>query len=267
MELKQSLFCCPVCKDTLFIRPDGLRCFRGHHFDKAKQGYVNLLRSNSSGGHGDDKLMVAARSNFLNKGYYAPLRDAVTTLTGENHTVLDAGCGEGYYTQSFAQQNTVCGVDISKEALKVATRRVPDAQFAVASVAALPFGDGSVDTVVNIFAPDVNQEYLRVLKTGGRLIMVQPREEHLWELKCAVYDTPYKNPAPETKREGFRVTDTQTVEYTITLENNTDIQALFQMTPYYYKTSRSDQQKLASLNTLQTRLSFLITVYEKTAVI
>ncbi len=263
MDLKQSMFCCPVCKDALFIRPDGLRCFRGHHFDKAKQGYVNLLRSNSSSGHGDDKLMVAARSNFLNKGYYAPLRDNICALIGEGHTVLDAGCGEGYYTAQMAAHNTVCGVDISKEALKVAARRAPDAQFAVASVAALPVADGLVDTVVNIFAPDVNQEYLRVLQTGGRLIMVQPKEEHLWELKCAVYDNPYQNPAPETAREGFRIAEQQQVCYSITLDCNEDIKALFQMTPYYYKTSKKDQKKLESLSTLATRLAFLITVYEK----
>lgn len=264
MELKQALFCCPVCKDALFIRPDGWRCFRGHHFDKAKQGYVNLLRSNSGGGHGDDKRMVDARHTFLNNGYYAPLRDAVAALVGEGHTVLDAGCGEGYYTAKMAEHNTVCGVDISKEALKLAARQIPNAQFAVASVAALPLADNSVNTVVNIFAPDVNSEYLRVLKLRGRLITVQPCEDHLWELKAAVYDTPYKNPAPETAREGFRVTQSKLLEYAITLNNHTDITALFQMTPYYYKTSRTDQQKLEGLHTLKTRLAFLITVYEKT---
>lgn len=264
MELKQALFFCPVCKDALFIRPDGWRCFHGHHFDKAKQGYVNLLRSNSGSGHGDDKLMVASRSNFLNKDFYAPLRDALTAHIGEGHTVLDAGCGEGYYTAKIAEHNTVCGVDISKEALKVAARRVPQAQFAVASVAALPLANNSVDTVVNIFAPDANSEYLRILRAGGRLITVQPCEDHLWELKAAVYDTPYKNPAPETTRDGFCIAKQQTVEYTITLDTAADIAALFQMTPYYYKTSRADQQKLASLTTLTTRVAFLITVYEKT---
>ena len=263
MELKQALCCCPVCKNALFIRPDGWRCFSGHHFDKAKQGYVNLLRSNSSSGHGDDKVMVAARSTFLNKDFYAPLREAVTAHIGEHHVVLDAGCGEGYYTQGFAENNTVCGVDISKEALKVAARRVPNAEFAVASVAALPLQDASVDTVVNIFAPDANEEYLRVLKPNGRLIMVQPLQEHLWDLKAAVYEKPYKNPAPTTAREGFTVAAQQEVRYHITLDTTADILALFQMTPYYYKTSRTDQQKLETLSTLTTRVDFLITIYEK----
>jgi len=263
MELKRSAFCCPVCKEALFIRPDGLRCFLGHHFDKAKQGYVNLLRSNSSGGHGDDKLMVAARSAFLHKGYYAPLQEAVAEAVGSGHTVLDAGCGEGYYTAAFAKNNAVCGVDISKEALKVAARTVPAAEFAVASVAALPLAENSVDTVVNIFAPDAGSEYLRVLVPHGRLITVQPCEDHLWELKAAVYDTPYENPTPATDREGFRVIDTKTLRFEILLQETTDISALFKMTPYYYKTSRTDQQKLETLDTLKTRLSFFITVYEK----
>ena len=95
---------CPVCGGALHREERSLRCGAGHCYDLARQGYVNLLRTNRSKDkrHGDDKRMVAARTAFLDAGYYAPLRDAIAAAATEYTTgdagVLDAGCGEGYYT-------------------------------------------------------------------------------------------------------------------------------------------------------------------------
>lgn len=260
---KESIFRCPVCKTRLFKMDNCLKCMKGHSFDLARQGYANLLRSGSSGRHGDDKLMVRARQDFLNKGYYAPLRDAISETIGEGHIVLDSGCGEGYYTSLFAEKNKVCGIDISKEALKSAAVRCKDCEFAVASIGDIPLSDASVDTVVNIFAPDSPDEFCRILTKDGRLIAVYPMEKHLFELKAAVYDKPYLNPEVNTERENMELISSREVKYKITLNTNEDIVSLFKMTPYYYKTSREDQQKLEALNSLEVGLEFLITEYKK----
>lgn len=263
MILKESMFCCPVCGGRLFALPSCLRCIAGHSFDIAKQGYVNLLMSNSGGKrHGDDSLMVAARRNFLDKGYYEPLRDAITDIAGINHTVLDAGCGEGYYTAAVAAQNRVCGIDISKDALRYAAKRCQNAEFAVASISDIPISDSSVDTVISIFAPDSPAEFRRVLSDGGRLITVVPMENHLAELKAAIYDVPYLNPRVDPARDGFELISSREVKYDITLEAHEDIASLFKMTPYYYKTSRTDQQKAEALERLTTRLEFFIAEYK-----
>lgn len=264
MVLKESVFCCPVCRERMFILPNSLRCLKGHSFDLAKQGYVNLLMSNSSGKrHGDNKLMVAARKSFLDKGYYERLRNAVAEIVGSGHTILDAGCGEGYYTSAFAEHNYICGIDISKDAVRFAAKRCEKAEFAVASISDIPLDSGSVDTVVSIFAPDSREEFLRILSHKGRLITVSPMENHLAELKAAVYETPYLNPPVTTAKDGFRIISSNELRYSITLENNEDIVSLFKMTPYYYKTSREDQQKLEKLEKLTVQLEFLITEYEK----
>ena len=130
---------CPVCGGALHREERSLRCGAGHCYDLARQGYVNLLRTNRSKDkrHGDDKRMVAARTAFLDAGYYAPLRDAIAAAATEYTTgdagVLDAGCGEGYYTahvlhtlQAQGASPSVCGVDISRDALICAHRRAPD---------------------------------------------------------------------------------------------------------------------------------------------
>lgn len=261
---ENSIFICPVCRGRLFRLDGGYRCMQGHSFDRAKQGYVNLLMAGGSGKrHGDDKLMVQARQHFLDKGYYEPLRDAVKELAGSGHTLLDAGCGEGYYTRALAENNRVCGIDISKDALKSAAKRCPSSEFAVASIGSIPLADETVDVVTNIFAPDSNGEYLRVLSVGGRLMTVMPMERHLFELKAAVYDKPYLNPAVDTRREGFSLLSVRELKYTVTLSSAEDIEALFKMTPYYYKTSARDQAKLSGLSSLTVGLEFMICEYEK----
>ncbi len=264
MFLKESIFRCPVCSGKLFECGGAFKCMQNHSFDAAKQGYINLLRSNSAGKrHGDDKLMVQARKSFLEKGYYSRLREAVNEVLGNGHTVLDSGCGEGYYTSSFAENNNVCGIDISKEALKLAATRCPSCEFAVASISDIPLPNSSVDAVVNIFAPESPEEFNRVLSDRGRLIVVYPMEKHLYELKSAVYDKPYLNPAVELSRKDMSLKSTKEVRYSVTLDCNEDILSLFKMTPYYYKTSKTDQQKLERLDTLTVGLEFLIAEYIK----
>ena len=131
-----SIFCCPNCGRPLTGEERRLVCPAGHSFDRAKSGYVNLLLSRQTGQkhHGDDRLMVRARSAFLERGYYDPMRQELIrqalTAAREGLTVLDAGCGEGYYTAELARtlrgagfRPGVSGIDISKAALQEAAKR------------------------------------------------------------------------------------------------------------------------------------------------
>lgn len=266
---------CPVCGDTLRDCRGSWRCSAGHSFDTSKYGYVNLLMSNKSSKkrHGDDRAMVLARSAFLEKGYYSCLRDCLcrTALeySGKSADILDAGCGEGWYSagvRSCLEERGVCvsmaGIDISREALRVSSRR-GGMQLAVSGVSALPVGDGSCDIVMNIFAPHDDGEFLRVLRRGGVLIKAAPLERHLFGLKRAVYDEPYENPAPDYCPEGFEMLAREEVRAQLHLASPEDIRALFMMTPYYYKTSERDQQKLFSLEALDTELEFAVIVLKK----
>lgn len=264
MFLKESTFLCPVCKSKLFALLSQLKCLKGHSFDIAKQGYVNLLLDNTQNKrHGDDKLMVKARTEFLQKGYYEPLKNALCEVVGSGHKILDSGCGEGYYTEALALNNAVCGIDISKDALKIAAKRCDNVSFAVASICDIPLGDGSIDTIVNVFAPDSHDEFNRILQDNGRLIAVVPMECHLYGLKSAIYDEPYLNPQVELNREGYELVSKKELRYSITLDCNEDIISLFKMTPYYYKTGRTDQEKLTKLNSLTTELEFCILEFKK----
>ena len=67
----KSLFTCPICGQPLCAEEDRYVCSGGHSFDRAREGYVNLLPANRqhSKAPGDDKEMAAARSRFLEGGW------------------------------------------------------------------------------------------------------------------------------------------------------------------------------------------------------
>ena len=266
-------FLCPVCGSVLNQADNTLKCENNHCFDISKNGYVNLLTKGGKKGHGDDKLMVKARRDFLQKGYYKHLKDAVcgeaAKFLTEGCFLLDSGCGEGYYTSGlygvFAENRGggIYGVDVSKEAVKIAAKAYPEVSFAAASAYCLPFGDKSLDMVTSLFAPLAAEEFHRVLKDNGVFITVIPLENHLWELKKAIYDTPYKNKPENTELKGFELISKCEVKKEIVLSCNEDIKNLFMMTPYYYKTSRRDQEKLDSIYSLTVKTEFMILTYEK----
>ena len=257
---------CPVCYNPLVFEEKTARCANGHRFDLAKEGYVNLLCGSKSGDRmGDDKLSARSRRDFLNKGYYAPLKDALISIFSDKQgSVMDICCGEGYYTSALGQIPglQVYGFDISKEMVRLGAKR-GNASFFVANMASIPVADGSLDYGIHLFAPFIESEFCRILKPGGRLYTVIPGAKHLWGLKEAVYDTPYRNDEKLPKTEILQHCTTQKVSQHITLKSSEDIDAVFHMTPYYFHTSAKDKQKLASYETLETEIEFIIAEYEK----
>ena len=271
-----SLFRCPVCGAPLTREARAYRCPAGHSYDLAREGYAYLLPPNQkhSAAPGDDKGMAAARRAFLSKEYYRPLLNTLCTLslahTGPAPAVLDAGCGEGYYTagvfralRDAGKSPRMAGVDISKPILRAAAKRTPEVEFAVASSYHLPVADAAVDLLLDCFSPLAIGEFRRVLRPGGAFLYVVPGTDHLWELKQVLYENPYPNEEKAVPYEGFACESIVPVDGAITLETREDLQNLFQMTPYYWKTPRSGGERLAALDRLATRVSFRVHVFRR----
>ncbi|MBR2876866.1 MAG: methyltransferase domain-containing protein [Clostridia bacterium] len=265
-------FCCPVCGQALIEYEKRFVCVNNHSFDKAKQGYVNLFMSQQSSlkRHGDDKLMVQSRRDFLKKGYYFRLCEEITSainsLSKTGGVLIDVGCGEGYYTSQIKEKcsfSDVFGIDISKNALQYAAKDNKEIKFAVASAFSLPFADEFADIILNAFAPCAYDEFFRILKKDGFLVKVVPLSEHLWDLKKVLYENPYKN-KPEIKNEElFELVFSKELKYDIHLNDKRDIFNLFTMTPYYYKTSKDDSEKLFELDELVTTVNFAVEIYKR----
>ena len=269
MDLPEILRC-PVCKAEISRVGGSLVCEKKHTFDIAKSGYVNLNVNGTSAG--DSKEMVRARSSFLDGGYYSPFAEKlVETVNGLPHgTILDAGCGEGYYSVRVAKESggLVLGFDLSRAAVEKAAKRAAaqtaTASFFVGGIFDLPIKNESVDIVLNLFAPCAREEFLRILKPHGHLIMGIAGENHLLGLKSALYNEVYlNNPEKLGELEGFTRVHTERVNYKTVIRGTGQIENLFSMTPYYWKTSKSDADKLRELEELETELDFEIAVFRK----
>lgn len=271
----ESLFCCPVCGEALGQATGRYACPNGHSFDIAREGYVHLLPANRKHAKnpGDDRDMAAARNRFLSRGYYAPLRDRLEELSlarfPAEGAALDAGCGEGYYTAGVwealdgaGRTPRLAGVDLSRPSVRLAARRVPRGELAVASVYHLPLGDKSVDLLLDCFSPLALEEYRRVLRPGGVFLYVVPGAEHLWELKQVLYDTPYYNKEEDVPYEGFSYEAVETVKYPMAVAGE-DLADLFRMTPYYWRTPRAGAARLAALEGLTVTADFRIHVFRR----
>lgn len=268
-----NYFICPICKKPLIQEDHSCRCENKHCFDISRKGFVNLLRSQKSS-HGDDKTMVSARRDFLNKGYYAPLLEVlkkqVLSVSSENCVILDCGCGECWYTDNIYKhlsENNInpefFGIDVSKEAIFAGAGRNKSLKLAVATVFDIPLNNKSCDIIISLFAPFSRDEYIRLLRNNGYFVTAFPMENHLWELKQAVYENPYKNEVADMKIDGFELIKNDIVHKEIDLLTNEDIKSLFSMTPYYYKTSRTDKEKLDKLDYLRTQIHFCAATYRK----
>ena len=270
---------CPICHTPLRLSENG-RSFickkdmKPHCFDLASAGYVNLDRGHSGGG--DSKECVKSRRAFLNLGHYAPISSKINELARCNakpEILLDAGCGEGYYTASLAREipaASVIGIDISKPAIEHAAKNakrnnIENLFYAVSSIFELPFADGSIDCITNIFAPCPEEEFGRVLKRDGVLIIAAAGKKHLMGLKKVLYESVYMNEvrADLPSSAGLTPIDKTTLSYVINLSSSEEIENLFSMTPYYYRTSLSDKAKLASLTSLETEVEIEFSVYRK----
>lgn len=264
------MWTCPHCKQQLSLEANVWRCEAGHSYDRAKEGYVNLLPINRKGSRlpGDNADMINARRRVHEAQIYQPLAQALQeqVLSLEPlERLLDLGCGEGYYSKSLvavAPQATVQAVDISRPAVRLGAKRCPEAHFAVASAAQLPLADASIDLVTSIFAPVEVQELLRVLQPAAYYLKVTPGPRHLWALREALYAQPRPHAAADAPLTGFELLRSQALDYELHLAGS-QLADLIAMTPFAYRGDPERRQKLCGSGGLDLNMSFSIALYRQ----
>ena len=261
---------CPVCGQALECENRIWRCRDRHSYDVAREGYVNLLSAHKSGDSvGDNREMALSRRDFLNKGWFQPLAQAVTDYLGRysssGDSVLDICCGEGYYTDYAAQrlERRFYGFDLSKNMVRLAAKRKVNARFFVANIASIPIADGSIKAAFHLFAPFHAAEFRRILTDDGVILTAIPGRDHLYGLKEIIYDRPYLNDEKEPPADGLTPVERIRVRDEITLKSREDINALFRMTPYYYHTPSSGMSRLEERDSLTTPIEFVLIVYKR----
>jgi 23S rRNA (guanine745-N1)-methyltransferase len=279
---KFSILACPVCQHTLQRYDKEFRCDNNHSFDISGEGYVNLLlpqrRRSKDPGYSAD--MIRGRERFFSHGYYQRLADEIAQLAvsylpgqGQRGVVLDAGCGEGYYLRRIhARLNYVenddlirCGLDISKHAIRRAARHDPQGLYAVAPIHQMPVLPGGVDVLLSHFSPVSPEDFDRVVRPGGTVLISAPGEDHLFGLKKFLYTDPVKHEAPlqPLPWQGFELIAEQRIRYEMQVSGEGHVADLLLMTPYFWSVGPDVQAYLASLDGLTTDVDVVIHVYRR----
>lgn len=264
----ERYFICPLCREELRLSGTSLRCTNRHTFDIAKQGYVNLVPAAKQSQY-YSKESFENRRTVLEGGYYQHVLDAVLDAVARycaKGTILDAGCGEGFYARAAQQANpaaTMLAFDIAKDSVQLAAR--DDASMAVkwfvGNLAQLPLADGVVDCVLDVFSPANYEEFARVLAPRGIIVKVVPGANH---------DAQLRELAREQLRHGEYANDSvveQFAEHADVLENRTvsrtfamppeDMRAFAHMTPLLFNVD-IEQLDLSRVGELTVEAQMLV---------
>jgi 23S rRNA (guanine745-N1)-methyltransferase len=227
------MLACPICSAPLNAVDNGVVCPAGHRFDRARQGYLNLLpvQHKNSRDPGDNQAMVEARRDFLNAGHYAPVARRLAELAASYYTAQIAEAlpdAEGY------------ALDISREAVKRACKRNPQLTWLIASMARVPLASGSCQFLASVFSPLDWEEAKRLLSVGGGLMKVGPTSGHLMELRERLYDEVREyidDKHLDLVPEGMALAHSETLEFKLTLHSGQDRANLLAMTPHGWRAS------------------------------
>lgn len=274
-----SILLCPYCKGAL--RDTEEKCFtceNNHSFDVAKQGYINLLPVNQkkSKDPGDNQMMIAARRNFLERGFYDPLIESIKKLVTDKLSfntnkiiAFDAGCGEGYYSEKALNNLSnlkakIWGTDISKYAVKNAAKKYKNNFYFVSSVYNLPIADSSTNLILSIFSPFKPEEFKRILSKDGFVIIVSPAPNHLREMAELIYEEfkPHTTNIVEKMTTLFEHDSTNRTTFTIDLKSAEDLLFLLKMTPYYWSTGLERLQNITNKNELSVTCDFNVDIFK-----
>ena len=266
---------CPICQGELTKIDNSLKCGLNHSYDFAKSGYVNLLNpgKKNNAKTGESREMIQARTAFFSSGHYEKIRAFLIDLMEpyKKDVIIDAGCGDCYYSEGVAQkypESSVIGFDVSKHgtehgAKSAKSKGITNTFYAVSNIFNMPLIPESADVVINMFAPVSYEEFGRVLKKGGYLIIGASGAKHLYEMKGVLYDRVYLNELNVHKNEAFEVIGVKNLSYVTKICGSDTIMKLFTMTPYYHHTSDTDKKKLEALEELLTTVEVDFTILRK----
>lgn len=259
---------CPVCAGALTVGAGTARCPRGHSFDLARQGYLNLAAGRRPAHAADTAAMVAARQRFLERGHYGPVAERLSRLAGEHERppglVVDLAGGTGYHLAAvldrLPSRYGVC-LDLSTAALRRAARAHPRALGVGTDVwGTLPLGDGCASVVTSVFGPRNAVEIERVLRPGGVLVVATPTRAHLAEVVAPLGMLGVDATKPARLAAAFARLETVTVttlDYRVALDHDT-LTALVQMGPSAHHLT--DEQLAARVRRLPAMVDVTVSV-------
>lgn len=263
----KNLYACPICGKKIRFHAGSLVCKKEHCFDISAKGYVNMLGATRPL-KGYDKQFFKSRGEFFAKGYYAHILDAIIKKVSEikaaadgsepatQLVLVDAGCGEGYYSSALAgkiEGLQIIAFDIAADAIVCAAKSKENVAWTIADVTNIPVKDGICDILLDVFTPASYKEFGRILKKGGYILKVIPGSNHLKELRKAAREQ-LKNKdysgddVSDYFEQHYDILSQETLTNTMPIDQET-LKTLTEMTPLLFDVdvSRLDLSEISEI--------------------
>jgi len=274
---------CPIDGKPIVQTDKQFVCENGHTYDIARQGYVNLLpvHFKRSRQPGDSKAMINARTQFLETDIYQPIADKLNEIVAgqiindKDVCILDAGCGEGFYFESLmkflsdhsnSNNISLIGLDISKDAIVHASKRTKQISWIVGTNRQPPILDQSVDIIICMFGFISWKGFNKTLKPDGIIILLDPGDEHLKQLREIIYPVVNKQDTGDSKRieiEGYTLLHSEKILFNEKISSNVQVNHLLIMTPHFYRASKTGRDAACQLSELDITVDVNINILQK----
>ena len=253
------LLCCPLCGQGFILRDQqSLVCEARHCFDLSTHGYINLAPQHNQETEKYNKALFDSRQRIFAGGFYTALVHKLNEIISncftsqQPFTLLDAGCGEGYYARQLTDHfpiATVLGMDISRAAIVAAAKQSRQPHWFVGNLGRLPLADHSINTILNLLTPADYSEFNRVLAPNGLLIKVIPGIRYLQEIRAAITSalrsTAYSNERVVTHLSShMRIVGQHTLEQTFPVSKE-EASCFFRMTPMTFSLAEDSLSEIA----------------------
>ena len=256
---------CPICKSGGAFQEGGsFVCEKGHCYDISSRGYIHFAPDVTPNKYG--KELFLSRRALFDAGIFQPVVDTMDALImrycQDLERIVDAGCGEGYYSRALKNcqlVKNVFGMDLSKDAIRMAAARTKGIFWAVGDLAKIPIKNERIDLVLNILTPANYEEFGRILKPDGLLIKIVPGGSYLTEIRERL-EKKKKESGEEKVKEYFakRVDwlEEKEIRYSVPTDPDSMLH-FFQMTPMTFDIPYQ-AERLEDIHSVTVDFSFLV---------
>jgi len=279
---------CPIDGQALATGPTDteFRCASGHTYDLARQGYLNVLpvQFKPSRAPGDSREMVAARSAVLETGLFEPLAAELVNVCRESSLlahpqaepalIIDAGCGDGYYSHYLLSRLAedgaetpvlFLGADISRPAILAASKRSHEIGWVVANNTQLPVLAGRADCILSVFGFEAWNAWATLQNPQQLVVTVDAGPNHLLELRQILYERVQRHVEPVAPEidAGYQMLERRPLRWTHEVNDSTLSLNLIAMTPHIHRATPSAIRSLQMTPATEVTFDVVIRIYRR----